>query len=218
MESSDARREGPKRAPGPPTQRLNGRRSPNSQPEAVRGAIVTPSDSGTTAVRGAPDARITAVSWTASADMNQHRWLEHGRQIVRAHNASAWWLGDWLRWGFLKFGERYRTAARVTGYDQQTLMNYAYVAGRFAPETRRLGVPWSHHAEVAKLDARERDYWLDRIARERLSVRDIRVELRSRDAVEPLAAVSAASVGRSCCPACGQRLPGRSPRDPQIAR
>ncbi|HET9678371.1 MAG TPA: hypothetical protein VFP21_12805, partial [Solirubrobacterales bacterium] len=38
---------------------------------------------------------------------------------------------------------------------------------------------WSHHAEVSSLDPSEQDEWLDRAAGEKLSVSDLRLELRA---------------------------------------
>jgi hypothetical protein len=44
---------------------------------------------------------------------------------------------------------------------------------------RRDNLTWSHHAVVAALDPDEQDRWLDMAAAERLSVADLRIELRS---------------------------------------
>jgi hypothetical protein len=79
-----------------------------------------------------------------------------------------------LRYGTAKYGSKYTVAARVTGYDPQTLMNMVYVARRYESSRRREKLSWSHHAEVARFDVEVQDYWLDRATEERLSVRDVR--------------------------------------------
>jgi hypothetical protein len=68
-------------------------------------------------------------------------------------------------------------AARITGYDDQTLMNMVYVATRFEVSRRREKLSWSHHAEVAALDREEQEWWLDRAGAGRLTVRGLRDEL-----------------------------------------
>lgn len=126
----------------------------------------------------------------------------------------GWWLGDWLNFGNAAFGEKYRRAARVTGYDVQTLMNMAYVAARFPAERRRERLSWSHHAELAPLAADEQDRWLDRALEDRLSVRCLRTEVRRARADGPAAETSAPSARAQAvelpadrtCPRCGCSL------------
>lgn len=131
-----------------------------------------------------PDAKsrrrvsLTRTAWLADAELSLGEWVDHGRRLGAVGRSVGWWLGDWLRFGNLKFGERYSRASRITGYDAQTLMNMAYVAAAFEPQERRPGLSWSHHAEVAALDDRERAYWLDVAEERRLSVRCLREELR----------------------------------------
>jgi hypothetical protein len=94
-----------------------------------------------------------------------------------AGRSAGWWLGDWLRYGTARYGTKYTAALRVTGYDRQTLMNMVYVATRFDASRRREGLSWSHHAELAGLEAAEQDRWLERATADRLSVRELRLEL-----------------------------------------
>ena len=48
------------------------------------------------------------------------------------------------------YGERYELAAKVTGYDAQTLMNMFYVASRFEISRRREKLSFSRHAAPAR--------------------------------------------------------------------
>lgn len=125
--------------------------------------------------------------------------------------ASQWWIGDWLRYGAARWGEKYAQAARITGYDVPSLRNMAWLASQFDVSRRRDDLSWSHHAAVAGCDRVEQDRWLSDAARRRLSVADLRFEIRSArrgrltydERQEQLSAV-----GRDTCPTCGQRLPG----------
>jgi hypothetical protein len=90
----------------------------------------------------------------------------------------GWWIGDWLRYGNATYGERYARAAKITGYDAQTLMNMVYVASQVEASRRRESLSWSHHAEVAALPEAEQEWWLADAEARRLSVRDLREEVR----------------------------------------
>jgi hypothetical protein len=95
-----------------------------------------------------------------------------------------------------------------------------YVASRFEISRRREILSWSHHETLAALDVDRQDYWLDRASAERLSVSDLRVELRSSrpgwtkleegstaaqtDDESPATAASATVV---VCPRCGDEVP-----------
>jgi hypothetical protein len=75
-------------------------------------------------------------------------WKAVGAKIGTYSNATAWWLGDWLAFGRMKYGRRYNEAIEVTGLDYKTLRNYAVVARRFELSRRRDNLSFQHHAEV----------------------------------------------------------------------
>ena len=149
---------------------------------------------------------LSPVCWIADATMDRRRWIEYGRRLGRAGNSSGWWIGDWIRFGSARYGEKYALASRVTGYDRQTLMNFAYVASRIQPYERRADVSWSHHAELANLDEPARAGWLARIVSDRLSVRDLRRELRAGDRRPPPPPPLEPEHEPLRCPTCGQQL------------
>ena len=125
-----------------------------------------------------PRSRLTPTSWTSGPDLGPADWIQWGRWLGTVGRGSGWWIGDWVRYGNARYGERYKLVASITGYDTQTLMNMAYVTSRFSPSRRREGLSFSHHAEVAALCQEEQERWLDRAMFERLSVRALRAELR----------------------------------------
>src|SRR5215213_10871726 len=92
---------------------------------------------------------LTPVAWIARDGMKLVDWVVQGRKLGVMGRSAAWWIGDWLRYGNLEYGEKYMRAARITGYDVQSLMNMVYVASHFDASRRRETLSWSHHSEVA---------------------------------------------------------------------
>jgi hypothetical protein len=106
-------------------------------------------------------------------------WCEVGARVGSLHDASAWWIGDWLAYGVKTFPDRYRTAIEATGFEYQTLRNYAWVAGRFPPRRRHAGLSFGHHAEVAALDEVAQETWLMRSTTNAWTRAELRRQLRA---------------------------------------
>jgi hypothetical protein len=106
-------------------------------------------------------------------------WLELGSRLGVYANATSWWLGDWLAFGQMKYGRRYKEALAATGLDYQTLRNYAMVARRFEPSRRRDDLSFQHHAEVCALPDDDQDRWLRAAAAGRWSRNELRRRLRA---------------------------------------
>jgi hypothetical protein len=160
--------------------------------------------------RARAGSRVGAVTWTASRELAYPEWLAAGRRIGAMGRASNWWIGDWIRYGTERWGEKYVDAARLTGYDIHSLRNMAYIASRFQSSLRRDDLTWSHHALLAALDQSEQRGWLDRASAERLSVADLRTELRSAQRAQRQSPDSRSQTRdgtpadeQSVCPTCG---------------
>ncbi|HEY2283057.1 MAG TPA: hypothetical protein VGH60_05845 [Solirubrobacteraceae bacterium] len=153
----------------------------------------------------------SSIAWHPATNLNDRDWITIGRKLGAISRCSQWWIGDWVRYGSARWGERYTLAARVTGYDARTLRNMAWIASCFTSEQRRHDLTWSHHASVAPLDPAEQDYWLTRCAAERLSVTDLRVELRAalRARDNSASTIQTASPITIVCPRCGQTIDAR---------
>ena len=65
-------------------------------------------------------------------------WKAVGLRLGLYAEATCWWLGDWLAFGQMKYGRRYKEGVALTGLDYQTLRNYAVVARRFELSRRRV--------------------------------------------------------------------------------
>lgn len=122
---------------------------------------------------------MSKVAWVPTGELGQEEWICAGRKFGTVSRCAQWWIGDWLRYGSAKWGEKYVEAARITGYDIGTLRNYASVAGQFDSSLRSDKLTWSHHFLLAPCSPEERSFWIARAETERLSVADLRIELRA---------------------------------------
>ncbi len=158
-------------------------------------------------------ANLTPVSWTPACELDLAAWTAAGRRLGAIGRCGQWGIGDWIRYGNARFGERYSRAARITGYDAQTLMNMVYVSSRYEVSRRRENLSWSHHETLASLDPDAQDRWLDRVTSERLSIADLRLELRDwrrqsrHDDEVGSAGEPSRKVESVLCPNCGARVP-----------
>lgn len=160
----------------------------------------------------------TPVAWCPDRELDISEWANVGRRFGMVNRCSAWWIGDWINYGSAKFGEKYSLASKITGYDAQTLMNMVYVASRFEISRRRENLSWSHHETVASLDAVDQDSWLDNAAKHKMSVADLRLELRARHrsdeapsvhTSEPAGDENHDSLASISCPNCGYQISRR---------
>jgi hypothetical protein len=156
-----------------------------------------------------PQTALTPTSWSAGRELAIAEWVDQGRCLGAIGRGSNWWLGDWIRYGSVRYGDKYAAASRVTGYDEQSLMNMSYVAGRFDAPRRRAGLSFSHHAEVASLAPEDQELWLDRAEAGGLSVRVLRAELRkarARSSGRFVRAGAPPADEQMVCPRCGHHL------------
>lgn len=161
-----------------------------------------------------PGSVLSKVAWIPREELEHAEWIVAGRRLGAIGRCSQWWIGDWIRYGTTKWGEKYAEAARVTGYDVASLRNMAWVASRFEPSLRSDALTWSHHVLLAPLDAEEQQVWLERARKQKLSVADLRLELRAlrggdrRERSTKIRAVgSSVDADSAVCPRCGHKLP-----------
>jgi hypothetical protein len=130
--------------------------------------------------------------------------------MARVNN---WWLGDWLGYGTAKFGEKYTMAARITCYDRHTLENMVYVASHYEFSLRRENLTWSHHFLLVAMPPAERETWLDLAETRRLSVNDLRIEVKAaqraaaaREDTDDAPDCGSVAEDAVVCPQCGYTL------------
>jgi hypothetical protein len=153
------------------------------------------------------------MAWVPESDLDERQWQAVGRSLGRLGRRSMWWVGDWLLYGSRKWGERYTEAAKITGYDNGSLRNMAYIAQQFDLSRRRDKLSWGHHAAVGGLDSAEQEHWLDRAVELNWSREDLRTELRSAERGGYSRAAPAAPTPEGggpavlVCPKCGSEVP-----------
>jgi hypothetical protein len=123
-------------------------------------------------------ARMTQSGLRLQPGLPFAEWTEVGRRIASLAHASAWSLGDWLVYGEHAYGRRYAGALEVTGFDYQTLRNYAWVARAFDRPRRRDALSFGHHAELAALPEPAQELWLTRAESAGWSRNELRRHLR----------------------------------------
>ncbi|HXR30983.1 MAG TPA: hypothetical protein VN752_07570 [Solirubrobacterales bacterium] len=193
---------------GTSTSRAPVKQSPDLAMPVSTAAVHTRPRPSRAIARRAPGA-ISKVAWQPDGDLGQPEWLLTGRRLGAIGRCSQWWIGDWVRYGTARWGERYAEAARVTGYDAASLRNMAWVASRFDLSLRSDKLSWSHHVLLAPLEAEEQSRWLGRALRERLSVADLRLELRCARGETGAAHEGVAAERKAqtpVCPHCGHQL------------
>lgn len=161
--------------------------------------------------RRSSSSALSKIAWVPQRDLGHSDWLAAGRRLGAIGRCSQWWIGDWVRYGTARWGEKYAEAARVTGYDVASLRNMAWVASRFDLSLRNDKLTWSHHVLLAPLESAEQRQWLQLASEERLSVADLRLELRSlrdNDGKSPgdAAGTTQDSGEAAVCPHCGHSL------------
>jgi hypothetical protein len=124
--------------------------------------------------------RSTRTALFLRGELSYDDWRDLGEYLLTVADSSAWWVGDWLLFGKRTYADRYQTAIERTGFDYQTLRNYAWVASRFEPSRRQDNLSFSHHAEVAALEADDQDEWLRRALVEGWSRNTLRNEIRKQ--------------------------------------
>jgi hypothetical protein len=114
-------------------------------------------------------------------------WKALAVTIAAYSDATCWWLGDWLAFGQMKYGRRYKEGVALTGLEYQTLRNYAVVARRFELSRRRDNLSFQHHAELCALRDEEQEFWLDLSVENGWSKAELRRRLRRTLAASPTA-------------------------------
>ncbi len=120
----------------------------------------------------------TGLSFADSVTFEE--WASVGDALRQMERSVMWWIGDWVRFGEAKWGEKYSQAIDATGYAYGTLANARWVSDAFDFSDRSEKLSWTHHSMAASLPATERAEVLSRAESEGWSVRDVRAEVNRR--------------------------------------
>ena len=103
-------------------------------------------------------------------------WMGYGETLSAMQNSIPWWVGDWINYGE-KFGETYSQGLAIWDYGYQSLMNMAWVARQYPPETRT-SLSWTHHRCAASIqNTEERTALLEKAKEEEWTSRQLQIEV-----------------------------------------
>ena len=103
-------------------------------------------------------------------------WKKVGETLADMQNSIPWWVGDWINYGEAKYGETYSQGLTLWNHAYQSLVNMAYVARQYPPETRT-GLSWTHHRYAASLPLEERSGLLEKALKEEWTSRQLQTEV-----------------------------------------
>lgn len=106
-------------------------------------------------------ALATRTGLVLANDTTYPEWEAIGELLDKIEGSVHWWIGDWLNFGEQRYGEMYSQPLDETKYEYKTLRNDKYVADKVELSRRRDNLSYSHHCEVAPLEPKEQEYYLE---------------------------------------------------------
>lgn len=97
------------------------------------------------------------------------QWMACLQFVKSAGRSVHFWIGDLINYGEFRWGETYREAISLTGFDIQTLRNDKWVASRIPPERRQGNLSFEHHKEVADMEEEEQEELLTKAVEQKLT-------------------------------------------------
>ena len=136
-------------------------------------------------------AKFERNSLIIQENVTLEEWKQLGQGLKQVEGCVQFWIGDWARFGEKKgFMGKYTDSKvydeleEITGLERKTLQNYKYVADSVESSLRKEDLSYKHHEEVAKLTPEKQVEFLNKAVDEKLSVRELREEVRKKDIKE----------------------------------
>jgi N6-adenosine-specific RNA methylase IME4 len=129
---------------------------------------------------------LSATGLTFTQDVSYDEWSAIGERLQFIGKAVQFWIGDWVRYGEHRFGEKYTQAVELTGYEQGAIQNMVWVAENVDSSLRSEELSFSHHKEVASLKPAAQEALLQLAEDKELTVRELRDEVRAFKRVEQM--------------------------------
>lgn len=117
---------------------------------------------------------ITKVGLILPEGLAFKDWENIGSCLRLVEGSTQWWIGDWLNYGELSYGEMYVQAVDENDLTYGSLRNVKWVTNKIELSRRHDKLTFKHHSEVASLTNELQDYWLDRAEEEKLSANELR--------------------------------------------
>lgn len=119
----------------------------------------------------------TLTGLIITGELSYDDWLKAAEFYQFLRSRTQWIIGDILRYGESRYGDKYSQAVDEHGKSQSRLSTYVYICNRFDIDRRRPELSFDHHAECGSLDPREADRVLLEAIKLRWSKQDVREEV-----------------------------------------
>lgn len=119
--------------------------------------------------------KVGARGLNAVGTPTQSEWLRFGRVLARQKMAVHFAVGDWVNYGFEKYGDvDHEAVALMFGWSVETVKRYAKLASRIPWEVRNENLGVRYHILVAPFSPAVQSRWLGKASREGWSVDALR--------------------------------------------
>lgn len=126
---------------------------------------------------------LSKTNLTFKRDVSKDEWMDVFKALKQVEGCVQFWIGDCLAYRQQKWG-MYDDIAEETGYDERTLRLVKNTSEKIESGRRLPDLSFSHHVEVASLPSEKQTEFLNRAVEEKLSVRELREEIRRVDIEE----------------------------------
>jgi len=120
---------------------------------------------------------ITKTGLTFKRDVTKEEWKEVFSSLKQIEGCVQFWIGDCLAYRQQKWG-MYDDVIEETGYNERTLRLAKSTSERVESGRRLPDLSFSHHVEVSSLTPEKQNEFLNMAIEKKLSVRDLREEIR----------------------------------------
>ena len=127
---------------------------------------------------------LTKTSLIFKRDITKEEWMDGFNSLKKIEGCIQFWIGDFLAYRNQKWG-MYDDIAEETGYEKETLKKYKQVSEGVESGIRIPNLSYSHHREVISLPPEKQTEYLNKAVEEKLSVRELREEIR-KDSIKHL--------------------------------
>lgn len=97
--------------------------------------------------------------------------------LKKIEGCVQFWIGDALAYRDQRWG-MYDDVVEETGYSKQAIADIKYVSEKVKPSSRNEDLTFTHHKAVASLPPEKQEIFLQKAVDEKLSVRDLREEIK----------------------------------------
>ena len=120
-----------------------------------------------------------------SDSITKDEWKKIGSGLTIINGSVQVWIGDWARFGekkgFYTDTKTYDEISEITGYSKKSIREFKYVADHIPSSIRMDDNSFGHLQLVASLSPEKQESFLKKASEEKLSVRDLREEIRKDD-------------------------------------